>query len=153
MAHSLNLTLKIAQDSETKKKLAEFVQIFPAVQAKIATAMKESEILHFARVVLIGEEYIQVLTEYDGDRRAYTDFFLENLPEVFKLVFALAEGAPPWSELKNPDTFYTFSEGLDIKPLGTSLSNDPKDHFVFSAYGNMTVKEIKAALAKAGVTV
>jgi hypothetical protein len=149
MAHSLNLTLKIGQDAATQKKLAEFVQIFPTVQSQIAAAMKESEILHFARVVLIGTEYIQVLTEYDGDRNAYTEFFRQKLPKVFELVFGLAEGAPPWTTLQDPDAFFNFSKGLDLKPLGTSLSSDPEDHFVFSAYGNRTVKEIKAALAKA----
>ena len=152
MAHSLNLTLKIGQDAATQKKLEEFIQLFPAVQGQIAAAMAESEILHFARIVLIGKEYIQVLTEYDGDRKAYTDFFREKLPKVFELVFGLAEGAPPWDQLQDSDTFFNFSKGKDIKPLGTSLSNDPEDHFVFSAYGDRTVKEIKAALSKAGAT-
>jgi hypothetical protein len=149
MAHSLNLTLKIGQDPETQKKLKEFIQIFPAVQGQIAAAMKKSQILHFARIVVIGTEYIQVLTEYDGDRKEYTEFFRKELPKVFELVFGLAEGAPPWSQLQDPDTFFNFSKNLDIKPLGTSLSNDPEDHFVFSAYGNRTVTEILAALAKA----
>jgi hypothetical protein len=149
MAHSLNLTLKIGQDAETQKKLKEFIAIFPLVQGQIATAMKKSEILHFARVVLIGTEYIQVLTEYDGDRKEYTEFFRRELTQIFEKVFELAEGAPPWSELTDPDNFFNFSKDKDLKPLGTSLSNDPEDHFVFSAYGTRTVKEILAALAKA----
>lgn len=153
MAHSLNLTLKIGQDPATQKKLDEFVQLFPTVQGLIERAMKESEILHFARVVLIGREYIQVLTEYDGDRRAYTKFFQDKLPQVFELVFGLAEGAPPWAQLQDPDTFFNFSKDKDIKPLGQSLTADKEDHFVFSAYGDLTVKEIKAALSKAGLAV
>jgi hypothetical protein len=151
MAHSLNLTMKIGQDAATQQQAKEFIAIFPAVQAKIAEAMKKSEILHFARVVVIGEnpaEYLQVLTEYDGDRKEYTEFFRKELPDVFEKVFALAESAPPWSELQDPDTFAAFTRGLDIRPLGTSLSSDPDDHFVFSAYGNRTVKEMLAALAK-----
>jgi hypothetical protein len=149
MAHSLNLTLKIGQDAATQQKLQQFVQLFPLVQAKIAAAMKKSEILHFARVVLIGTEYLQVLTEYDGDRQEYTEFFRRELPDIFEKVFELGENAPPWSELKDPDTFFNFTKGLDIKPLGTSLSSDPDDRWVFSAYGDLSVKEILAALAKA----
>lgn len=152
MAHSLNLTLKIGQDAATQKKLQEFIQLFPRVQDQIAAAMKKSEILHFARVVVIGTEYIQVLTEYDGDRRAYTEFFRSELPDIFQKVFELGENAPPWSELKDPDNFFNFTKDLDIKPLGTSMSNDPDDHWVFSAYGNLSVKEILAALAKAQAT-
>jgi hypothetical protein len=148
MPHSLNLTLKLKQDPESKKKLEEFKALFPLVQAKIAAAMKKSQILHFARVVVINDEYIQVLTEYDGDRKAYTEFFRSELPDVFERVFGLAEGAPPWSELKDPDTFFNFSKDKDIKPLGTSTSGDPEDHWVFSAYGDLTVKEILPLLPK-----
>jgi hypothetical protein len=152
MAHSLNLTLKIKQDAATLKKLQEFKALFPQVQAKIADAMRKSQILHFARVVVIDDLYIQVLTEYDGDRQAYTDFFRKELPDVFALVFALADDAPPPDELKamlaNRDAFFAYSEGKDIKPLGNSLSDDKDDHFVFSAYGTMTVHEILPLLPK-----
>src|SRR2546430_7619462 len=99
MAHSLNLTLKIKQDPETLAKLQGFKANFAAFQEKIAAAMKDSRILHFARVVVIEDKYIQVLTEYDGDRKAYTEFFRKKLPDVFKLVFSLAEGAPKPEDL------------------------------------------------------
>jgi hypothetical protein len=149
MAHSLNLTIKIGQDAATQQKLDEFIKLFPTLQGLIASAMKKSQILHFARVVLIGREYLQVLTEYDGDRKEYTEFFRKELPAVFEKVFALAEGAPPWSALQNPDTFFKVAKSLDIHPLGTSLTSDPDDNFVFSAYGNKSVKEMLAALQKA----
>jgi len=146
MAHSLNLTLRIKQDAQTLAKLDQFKGAFPMLQARIADAMKKSKILHFARVVVIEDKYIQVLTEYDGDRKAYTEFFRKELPDVFKIVFSLAEGAPSVADLDDPDLFFNFSRDKDIKPLGNSLSGDPEDHFVFSAYGNLTVKEILTAL-------
>jgi hypothetical protein len=152
MAHSLNLTLKIKQDAETKAKLAEFKAAFPKVQARVAEAMKESRILHFARIVIIDDLYIQVLTEYDGDRAAYTEFFRQKLHDVFGLVFSLAEDAPPPDELNamllDRDLFHAFTRSKDIPPIGESLSNDPDDHFVFSAYGNMTVQEILQKLGQ-----
>ena len=147
MAHSLNLTLKVKQDAETLAKLKHFKEVlFPAVQGKIAAAMKKSRILHFARIVVIEDKYLQVLTEYDGDRKAYTEFFRKELPDVFKLVFSLAEDAPKPEALDDPDLFFSFSKDKDIRPLGTSLSDDPTDHFVFSAYGNLTVEQILTAL-------
>ena len=146
MAHSLNLTLKVKQDPETLAKLEQFKEIFPQVQGKIANAMRRSQILHFARVVVIDNLYIQVLTEYDGDRRAYTEFFRRELPDVFGLVFALADDAPPPEQLKamlaDADLFFEYTKNKDIRPVGTSLSNDPDDHFVFSAYGDLAVREI-----------
>jgi hypothetical protein len=146
MAHSLNLTLKIKQDAETLTKLKHFKENFASLQDRIAAAMKESKILHFARVVVIEDKYVQVLTEYDGDRKAYTEFFRKKLPDIFKLVFSLAEDAPTTDDLDDPDLFFSFSKDKDIRPLGKSLSDDPDDHFVFSAYGNLTVEQILASL-------
>ncbi len=151
MAHSLNLTLKIKQTPEVLKKLEEFKAIFPQVQGKIAATMAKSQILHFARIVVFPDNsYIQVLTEYDGDRRDYTEFFRRELTDVFGLVFALADGAPPPAELakllNDPDAFFEFTKDKDIRPVGTSLSGDPDDHFVFSAYGTLSVKEIRPLL-------
>ncbi len=152
MAHSLNLTLKIKQDAATLKKLQEFKAVFHQVQGKIADAMRRSQILHFARVVVIDDLYIQVLTEYDGDRQAYTEFFRKELPDVFGLVFALADDAPTGDELKamlaDSDLFFAYTKGKDIRPLGTSISGDPDDNFVFCAYGTMTVQEILPLLPK-----
>ena len=153
MAHSLNLTLKIKQTPEVLKKLEEFKKAFPAVQGKIAAAMAKSRILHYARVVVFPDNsYIQVLTEYDGDRRDYTEFFRRELTDVFALVFALAEDAPPAADLQkllsDPDAFFNFSKDKDYQPLGNSLLDDPEDRVVFSAYGTMTVKEIQALLPK-----
>jgi hypothetical protein len=114
--------------------------------------MRRSQILHFARVVVIDDLYIQVLTEYDGDRQAYTEFFRKELPDVFALVFGLADDAPPPDQLKamlsDSDLFFAYSKGKDIRPLGNSLSGDPDDHFVFSAYGTMSVHEILPLLPK-----
>jgi hypothetical protein len=146
MAHTLNLTLRIKQDAENLVKLEQFKSHFGALQGKIAAAMKKSRILHFARVVVIEDKYLQVLTEYDGDRKAYTEFFRKELPDVFKLVFSLAENAPKPEDLDDPDLFFSFAKDADIHPLGTSLSPDPDDHFVFSAYGNLTVEQILTAL-------
>ena len=95
---------------------------------------------------VIDDKFLQVLTEYDGDRKAYTEFFRKELPDIFKLVFSLAEDAPKPEALDDPDLFFSFSKDKDIRPLGTSLSDDPNDHFVFSAYGNLTVEQILTAL-------
>ena len=148
MAHSLNLTIRIKQDGDTLARLAEFKNSFPALQGRIATAMKKSCILHFARVVVIEDKYLQVLTEYDGDRQQYTEFFRKELPDIFNAVFSLADDVPTPQELSDPDLFFNYSKGKDIHPLGVSTSGDPTDNWVFSAYGNRTVRQILAALGE-----
>ena len=101
--------------------------------------------MHFARLLVIDDQYIQVLTEFDGDKRVYTDFFLSALPEVFRAVFELVEGAPPWEQLKNPDRFYEFASHANLRALGTS-EGDPEAGYLFVAYPQ-TVQQILAKFA------
>jgi hypothetical protein len=89
---------------------------------------------------------LQVITEYDGDHKEYTEFFRRALPEVFKALFALAEGAPPWQDL-DQQSFFEISAGTQRRSLGDSIdgSTDQQgklEGYLFSAYGKRTVKEI-----------
>ena len=93
MTHALNLTLPIKQDPATQQKLQELKDVFETkVQPVIETALKRSRIVHFARVVVIDNKYIQVLTEYEGPHQEYTEFFRKNLTPVVAAIFALADG-------------------------------------------------------------
>ncbi len=148
MAHALNLTLKIKQDPETQKKLAEIASIFPTViQPKIDEALRVSKIVHFARVLVIDNLYLQVITEYDGDHKAYTEFFRQKLPDVFGMLFSLAENAPPASAMGDEQAFWNFSKSLQLRSLGDAADGDLDGEgrpagYLFSAYGNHEVKEI-----------
>ena len=152
MAHALNLTLPIKQDPETLARLQQLKKVFATeIQPKIDEALRESEIVHFARVVVIDDKYLQVLTEYDGDHKAYTEFFRRALPEVFAALFSLAEGAPPFNQL-DENSFFQLSKGLQRRSLGESTegSTDVEgqtEGYLFSAYGNRTVKEILQKLS------
>lgn len=153
MAHALNLTAKIKKDAETAKKVEELRAIFPTVvQPMIDSALRKSRMVHFARVLLIPEkepEYIQVITEFDGDPKIYTEFFRVALPEVFKKIFELVEDAPPWGELNTPDMFFKVASGVHLASLGTSDTpagpNSLKQGYLFSAYGATSVEDILKA--------
>ena len=149
MTTALNMTIPLKQDFQSQKKLDELKAKFPfGIQQAIDAALRKSEIVHFARVMVIDNKYIQVLTEFDGDKKVYALFFLKELPNVFKAIFELAEGVPPWEELvKNEDLFFEVSQGFNMRALGTK--DDDKDAgWLFSAFGTKTVKEIAKALAK-----
>lgn len=148
MATALNLTLKIKQDPETLGTLAYIKTIFAdQIQPQIDQALREYNGVHYARVLVIDDRYIQVLTEFDGDKELYTDFFRVKLPKVFEAIFSLGEGVPPWAELNQPDTFYEVAKELNVRALG-SRPDDPDAGYLFQHFGNKTVKEIAAALAK-----
>jgi hypothetical protein len=146
MAIALNLTAPLKQDPESQKVLQGLIAAFgDKVQPAIDQALSSSEIVHFARVLVIDNKYLQVLTEFDGDPMQYTEFFRQELGEVFKQIFALIEGAPPWDELDNPTSFFQYSHDLNLKALGKSTAGDDRG-WLFSAVGDTTVREIKSAL-------
>jgi hypothetical protein len=116
MTHALNLTLPIKQDPETLKKLQQLEAIFPTmVQPKIEEALRKSRLVHFARVLVIDNKYIQVLTEYEGSHQEYTEFFRRELTPVFAAIFALADNMP---DVNDPNGFFNFAKEHNIRALG-----------------------------------
>src|SRR5262249_19739467 len=137
------------QDPESQRKIAEFAAAFEAVvQPRMDQALAESELVHFARVLVIGDppRYLQVLTEFDGDPILYTEFFRVELGDIFRQVFALVEDAPPWEQLNNRIAFYNYAQSLNLTALGKTVRNDFNRGYLFSAYGDLTVDEIKHKL-------
>jgi hypothetical protein len=145
--HALNLTIPIKRDEATKKKLEELKAAFATkLQPKIDAALKKSKLVHFARVLVVHDQYLQVITEYDGDHKAYTEFFRKELPDVFAALFSLADGAPAFGSL-NQDQFYALSKGMNLRSLGDSNIGETDDEgrpegYLFSAYGKRTVEDI-----------
>jgi hypothetical protein len=150
MPTALNMTMKLKQDPATLAKLAAIKAAFTdKIQPMIGKALGDSQIVHYARVLVIEDKYLQVITEFDGDAVVYTDFFRVALPDFFKSVFELVEGAPPWDEINNRDDFFKFAQKQNVRALGTDPA-DPRQGYLFAAYGDKTVKQIKAPAAAAG---
>ena len=150
MTHALNLALPIKQDAETLAKLKHLSEIFTdQVQPAIEKALQESHIVHFARVVVIDNKYIQVITEYEGPHEEYTEFFRRALTPVFAQIFSLAEGVP---DVSDPNAFFQYSKEHNYRSLGTSSVDKDFDGnpagWLFSAYGHKTVEQIQAALGQ-----
>ena len=151
MTHALTLTLPLKQDPASQDKLAALAANFTDhVQPAIAAALKKSEIVHFARVVVIDNKYAQVITEYEGPHQEYTEFFRRELTPVFKAIFELADGAP---DVNDTAAFWEYSKNHNIRCLGTSTSGstdfDGKPAgWLFSAYDGRDVKTILEALKK-----
>jgi len=147
MAIALNLTMPLKQDEETQQKLREFAETAAdTVQPLIEATLRDSEIVHFARLLVIDNQWVQVITEFDGDPVEYSEFFRLKLGPVFEFLFSLVEGAPPWEVLNNPDEFQKFTNEHDLKSLGRSTDGNPDRGYLFSATGDATVREIKAGL-------
>ena len=149
MITALNMTVPLKQDPESLAKLQQLKAVFAdRIQPEIDRALRKSRIVHFVRVLVIDDKYLQVLTEFDGDPEEYTEFFRRELPHVFKPIFELAEGVPPWDELNDQDSFFEASQRLNVKALGRSTDGREGQGWLFSYFGK-TVREIEEALAKA----
>ena len=147
MALSLNFTAPLKQDSESQLRLKQLAAVFAGeVQPMIDAALAKSELVHFARILVIDNKYIQVITEFDGDPMQYTEFFRVELPEVFAHIFSLVEGAPPWEEIDNPNDFYEYTHSLNLRALGASPDPGYDQGYLFSALGDTTVREMKKHL-------
>lgn len=145
MTHGLNLTLPIKQDPETLGKLEHLGEIFATeIQPAIDHALRESRLVHFARVLVIDNKYIQVITAYDGDHQEYTEFFRRALTPIFAEIFSLADGAP---DTNDPNAFFEFAKNANVRSLGMAADgakdmNGEPAGWLFSAYDHRTVRDI-----------
>jgi hypothetical protein len=149
MTFALNLTLPIKQDAETQAKLNGLADAFETkIQPAIQEALKKSRIVHFARVVVIDNKYIQVLTEFEGDFQQYTEFFRKELTPVFAAIFSLADGAP---DVNDVNGFWEYAKNHNLHSLGKATDgaknfDGSPAGYPFSAYDQRTVKDILQAL-------
>lgn len=148
MATALNLTAPLKQDADSQQRLKQIVSDFgERIQPLVDAALAEVETVHYARVVVIDDKYIQVLTEFDGEADEYAEFFRQKTGQLFEMVFSIVEGAPPWAELNNPNSFFEYVNRLNLNSLGVATVGNQGRGFLFSAYGDATVREIKECLA------
>jgi hypothetical protein len=150
MITALNMTVPLKQDPESLAKLQKLKEMFADhIQPEIDRALRKSGIVHFARVLVVHDRFLQVITEFDGDPQEYTEFFRRELPHVFRPIFELAEGAPPWDELNDQDTFFQASKHLNVKALGRDEGGREGQGWLFS-YFPRTVREIEESLSGSG---
>jgi hypothetical protein len=149
MPYALNLAAPLKQDPESQQKIQDLVNSFAdTVQPALDAALAKSEIVHYGRATIIDNKYMMVITEFDGEPSQYAEFFRTELGEVFQAVFSVVEGAPSWEELNEPNTFFEYMDSLDRRALGKSSETNEGRGYLFSAYGDMTVREIKSHLSE-----
>ena len=157
MPHALNFFVPIKQDPQTLAELAKTENEFAKNQQPlIDAAVRKSEIVHFARIVVSPDKrYLLVLTEYDGTHEQYAEFFREELGPLFQHVFSLADfsalglpgGAPDWNKINNQRDFFEISKKIQVRSLGESTRGETDfdgnpEGYLFSAYDRLSVKDI-----------
>jgi hypothetical protein len=154
MPHALNFAVRIKQDPATLAELAKLKQDFATTQQPlIDEAVRKSQIVHFARIVVLDDKYLLVLTEYDGTHEEYAEFFRLQLGPLFKHAFSLIDNPPDWDKINNQRDFFEISKTLQVRSLGTSTRGERDfdgkvEGYLFSAYDGLTVKEILPKIDK-----
>jgi hypothetical protein len=151
---ALNLVIKINQSPENIKRLEHLKEVFAKeFQPKINKVFEKSGVVHYARFLIIENKYLLILTEFDGDRRFYTEVFRAELLHIFKAVFSLSENPPTEEQLFNGDKFFDFVSKDNISGLGSDLKTDEergntKDAgYFFNAYPGVSVQQIQDAFS------
>src|SRR3954462_232560 len=104
MTNALNLVVPINQDPQILAKLQAIKANFAAqIQKTLDDALRVSKIVHYARVFVIDDKYLLVITEFDGDEKVYTEFFRQKLLALFSTVFSLAVDAPTAAQMGSAD--------------------------------------------------
>ena len=136
----LNATLPLKQDADSQAKLKAFAAEFKTKWVpKVWEVLKKSNMVHYARFTVIDGKYMQILTEYDGDFILYSKFFAKELPDFFRAVFTLVEGAPPPPAGGEADLslIFEFINKRNLPNVGD---------VAFSAIGPLRVPEVKRKL-------
>ena len=113
----MTLTLPIKQDPATQPKWLLGAS-FTERSSRDRGGLKKSRIVQFARVVVIENKYVQVITEYEGPHQEYTEFFRRELTPVFGAIFELADGAP---DVRH-ECVLRILEEHNVRSLGASTS-------------------------------
>jgi hypothetical protein len=168
-ASQLQAQLKLANPPLLPRPIPD-----PSIQDRIEYEVKESKRIHFLRVLVIPEnltlhqlfiddndqtyhspqppyKYVQVLTEYEGTRPDYTDFFRAQLTDVFTLIFGLVDGVEQYGGAQQlvqmqgaaaaaTTQFWKFSRQFNIHALGVGATqaqtqgDTGAEGYLFSAY-------------------
>lgn len=138
MQNFLNLTLRLKQDATSQTKVKELEAKLSAndspLKKEIEMALTDYNKVHFARFLVIGTQYLQVITTYDGDKEEYAKFFFDKLKAVFKTAYELVEDAPTGANF----TLENFRGFNDRK------GNQLEPFFLYSAYPDKTVEMINS---------
>jgi hypothetical protein len=125
-------------------KSADASKALPAILGPLMPAMfaanDEIGTIHYSRFTVLSEKTLLFLGDFDGDFGSLMESLATKCGQVFDAIFPFVENPPPSPVAANADAFVHWAVEHLLHPLN-----------VFTAYPDVTAKEIKALAAAAGV--
>jgi hypothetical protein len=130
---TLIMTMKSPEDFQQLNAQLRHFQSLPPEQNPLNQTLTATGIVHFARFVFLeNNTKLGVFTAYDGSLDAYVNAFVDNVGQVFDLLLAHMEDAPPLPVEQHRDEFLAYIRAHDV----------PVVEPFYSAYPTLTVLDI-----------
>jgi hypothetical protein len=139
--HPLTLIMKLKSqdDYEQLYQRLTHLQSLPASENPIKAALNKVGTVHFARFVFLDNNTrLAIITTYDGDFDTYINDFINEIADVFNMLLAHMEDAPPLPVQTYRDEFARYIKDHDMPSLQP----------FYSAYPTLTVLDIQALAEK-----
>ncbi len=139
MSSQSHFTLSFPLKSATDAKALE--EQLPPLMPGMFQANNDIGTIHYSRFTLLSEKTLLFLGDFDGEFTQLMTDFANSAGPVFDGIFEHVETPPPTPVAKHVDEFVEWTAEHLLHPLN-----------LYTAYPDVTVKEIKAMAAAADVT-
>jgi hypothetical protein len=130
------LSFPLRQDSDGKQLSDRLAPMMPG----LFEAEDSIGTIHYSRFTLLSERTLLFLGDFDGDFGPLMSELAKSAGPVFDAIFAHVDSPPMTPVADNVEAFVEWAAGRLVHPLN-----------LYSAYPNITVREIKALQSAAGV--
>jgi hypothetical protein len=130
------LSFPLKQPSDSKTLSDELTRTMPALFA----AEDAIGTIHYSRFTVLSERTLLFLGDFDGEFGQLMSELAKSAGPVFDAIFAHVDAPPATPIADNIETFVEWAAGQLVHPLN-----------LYTAYPDVTVKEIKALASAAGV--
>jgi hypothetical protein len=132
---TLSFPLKSPVDAKT------IAEELPPLVPGLFVAQDAIGTIHYSRFTVLSEKALLFLGDFDGEFSQLMADLARQAGPVFDAIVQYVESPPPTPVAGNVDAFVEWIAGRLLHPLNT-----------FTAYPDVTVKEIKALASAAGVS-
>src|SRR6266481_6562190 len=113
----------------------------PPLMAALFKAEDAIGTIHYSRFAVLSEKTLLFLGDFDGEFGPLMSALAKSAGPVFDAIFQHVAGPPPTPVADNAEAFVEWTAGPLLHPVN-----------LYTAYPDVTAKEIKALAAAADVT-